>query len=82
MPLNLRMATLVTEHADLIEESAMPPCLLKLCAHVEGYRAIMSAWKERDFSRHVSVVDFPTDLLMYVERHYNRLKQNQASLLG
>src|SRR5262245_1362761 len=48
MPLNLRMAQLVTEHADLIEESEMPPCLLTLCAHVEGYRAIVSAWKGGD----------------------------------
>ncbi len=83
MPLNSRMAQLVTEHADLIEESEMPPCLLTLCAHVEGYRAILAAWKSGDFSRHLSVVDFPaSDLLAYASQHYNRLKQEQAVLLG
>src|SRR5262249_37870131 len=70
MPLNTRMAQLVTEHADLVEEPEMPPSLLKLCAHVEGYRAVLAAWKDGDFSRHASVVDFPgSDLLAYTGKH-------------
>ena len=57
----------------------MPPALLTLCAHVEGYRAILAAWKGNNFSQHMSVVDFPAgDLLSYAGRHYNRLKQEQA----
>jgi hypothetical protein len=83
MPLNTRMAQLVTEHADLIEEAEMPPSLMTLCAHVEGYRAILAAWKGNNFSHHVSVVDFPaSDLLAYAGGHYHRLKQEQAVLIG
>lgn len=83
MPLNSKMAELVTEHADLIEESEMPACLLTLCAHVYGYRAILCAWKQGDFSQHLSVVDFPgEELRAYTGQHYNRLKNEQAVLLG
>jgi len=83
MPLSSRMAELVTGHADLIEEPEMPPCLLTLCAHVEGYRAVLCAWKSGDFSQHLSVVDFPAgELLAYTGQHYNRLKNEQAVLLG
>jgi len=83
MPLNSAMAQLVTGHADLIEESQMPACLLTLSAHVEGYRATLRAWTEGDHSRHVSVVDFPVDaLLAYASTHYHRLKREQAALLG
>ncbi|MEP7380936.1 MAG: hypothetical protein ABI910_04575 [Gemmatimonadota bacterium] len=35
-PLNEAMATLVLSHADLLEDSEMPECLLTLAAHVQG----------------------------------------------
>jgi hypothetical protein len=82
-PLSSRMAQLVTTHADLIEESEMPTCLLTLCAHVEGYRAILCAWKNGDFSQHLSVVDFPSnELREYTGKHYDRLKHCQSVFLG
>jgi hypothetical protein len=83
MPLNSQMAQLITEHADLLEEERMPDCLLKLSAHVHGYKCVLAAWDKGDYSRHVSLAPFPIDeLLPYVEQSYSKLKNRQAHLIG
>src|SRR5262249_24460754 len=38
VPMHQQMMELVLTHADLIDESEMPLCLLDLCAHVAGYQ--------------------------------------------
>ena len=87
LPLNQRMSELVHEHADLIEEPEMPPCLLVLCAHVAGYRAIIKKWETGEISLaredNISVVNFPgRELADYATAAFDRLKREQSKLLG
>jgi hypothetical protein len=50
VPVHRRMMELVLERADLIEEREMPSCLLALCAHVNGYQAILKEWETGEIS--------------------------------
>lgn len=82
-PLNEEMAALVTSHGDLVEEVTTPECLLELYAHVVAYRPVLDAWSKGDFSSHTSLFNFPVDsLLQYARQHSQRLKAEQARLLG
>jgi len=83
MPLNLDMARLITENADLLEGEQMPNCLLRLSAHVHGYKGIIAAWQRSDYSRHMSLTSFPLDELdPYADKIYRKLKARQAKLIG
>jgi hypothetical protein len=82
-PLIAQMEELVIRHADLIDETEMPPCLLELVTHVSTYRATLRAWEEGDYSRHTSMLPYPrATITEYLERRYAELKQRQAELLG
>ena len=82
-PLIARMEDLVIQHADLIDETEMPPCLLELVTHVSTYRAVLKAWEQGDFSRHTSMLPYPrATITEYLERRYAELKARQAELLG
>jgi hypothetical protein len=82
-PLIARMEDLVIQHADLIDETEMPECLLELVTHVSTYRAVLRAWEEGDYSRHTSMLPYPRQTLTaYLERRYAELKERQAELLG
>ena len=87
VPVHQRMMELVLERADLIEEPEMPPCLLTLCAHVNGYQAILKEWETGHISiereDNISVVNFPgQELAEYAATAFGRLKAEQADLLG
>ena len=87
MPVHQRMMELVLERADLIEEPEMPPSLLDLCAHVNGYQAILKEWEKGEISTaredNISVVNFPGEKLAeYAATAFGRLKAEQAKLLG
>jgi hypothetical protein len=87
MPVHQRMMELVLERADLIEEPEMPPSLLDLCAHVNGYQAILKEWEKAEISTaredNISVVNFPgEELAEYAATAFGRLKAEQADLLG
>ena len=83
MPLNVQMAMLITENADLLENEKMPECLLILSAHVHGYKGILAAWEKGDYSHHMSLTPFPIrELLPYIEETYGRLKAYQTKLIG
>jgi hypothetical protein len=87
VPMQQRMMDIVLEHADLIEEPEMPPCLLALCAHVAGYQAVLRTWESGEISvkreDNISVVNFPSqDLADYAAEAFGRLKAEQARLLG
>ena len=87
MPVHKRMMELVLERADLIEEPEMPPSLLDLCAHVNGYQAILKEWETGEISTaredNISVVNFPGEKLAeYAATAFGRLKAEQAELLG
>jgi hypothetical protein len=87
LPLNQRMSDLVHHHADLIDESEMPACLLVLCAHVAGYQAIIKEWEADEISLaredNISVVNFPgQELAEYAATAFERLKREQSKNLG
>lgn len=82
MPLNLEMTQIITEHADLLEESEMPDVLLDLCAHVYAYKPVIKAWELGDYSLHTSIINFPNALRHYTSESYVKLKREQARLLG
>jgi hypothetical protein len=82
MPLNTEMVKIITDHADLLEESEMPDILLELCAHVYGYKAVMRAWESGDFRKNTSVIDFPSEISQYAASSYRNLKREQSRLLG
>jgi hypothetical protein len=83
MPLNERMVDVITEHADLLDESDMPRSLLQACAHVAAYRPVIKRWHEEDFSEHLSVINFPSaELLRFASEGFARLKAQQRTLLG
>ena len=83
MPVHQRMMELVLDRADLIEEPDMPPCLLDLCAHVNGYQAVLKEWETGQISTaredNISVVNFPgQELAEYAAAAFSRLKAEQA----
>jgi hypothetical protein len=87
MPLHQRMMDLVLQHAALIEEPEMPACLLTMCVHVAGYQAVLKEWETGEISvareDNISIVNFPgQELADYAAAAFNRLKAEQASLLG
>jgi hypothetical protein len=82
MPMNLRMYEIVLSKSDLLIEMQMPESLLLLCAHVAAYQAVMKRWENHDYSEHVSLLNFPDEILKYAETSYQRLKSEQEKLLG
>jgi hypothetical protein len=87
IPVHQRMMELVLNRAHLIEEPEMPSCLLDLCAHVNGYQAILKEWETGEISiereDNISVVNFPgQELAEYAAAAFGRLKAEQADLLG
>ena len=87
VPMHQRMMELVLNRAHLIEEPEMPSCLLALCAHVNGYQAILKEWETGEVSiereDNISVVNFPgQELAEYAATAFGRLKAEQAELLG
>lgn len=83
MPMDLRMERIITENADLLDEGTLPGCFLDLCAHVAAYKAVVKQWERGDYSRHVSVINFPKEALRgYVTSRFLLLKQRQRKLLN
>ena len=82
MPLNVRIETVIVEHADLLEGDEMPGCLLDLLAHIAAYKAVLKAWDHGDYARHISVIDYPDQVNDYAKREYLKLKAFQQTLIG
>ena len=87
VPVHHQMMELVLNRAHLIEEPDMPSCLLTLCAHVNGYQAILKKWETGEISiereDNLSIVNFPgEELAAYAAIAFSRLKAEQAELLG
>lgn len=77
------MLLIITKNSDLLIESDLPKALQLFCAHVASYKAVFAQWDEGDFSHHTAVLNYPTaDLSRYLEQSYQRLKAEQAKLLG
>jgi hypothetical protein len=82
MPLNLRIESVLIEHTDLLEGPEMPGCFLDLMAHIAAYKAVLKAWEDRDYSLHLSVIDYPTEANSYIKSSYLELKTRQQKLIG
>ena len=80
IPLDEQMKQIVLTKADLLNESEMKPCLLRLVAHVEAYRILIEKWEAGDL-RALQVDQLPTDLKQYAEEGFAKLKGEQQELL-
>jgi hypothetical protein len=81
MPLNDVREKIIIENAHLIVEEQMPQCLLDFVTHVVGYKALMAKWAEGDLSERRSMIGWPPEFDIYVERSYQALKAEQMRLL-
>jgi hypothetical protein len=82
MPSNLRIYELIVLKTDLLIETEIPDCLLKFCAHVSVYQTILKRWEKKDFSEHLSVINFHGgELLQYSENAFRILKDEQDRLI-
>ena len=81
MPLNDTREKIIIENAHLIVEEQMPQCLLDFVTHVVGYKALLSKWAEGDYSERRSMIGWPPEFDVYVERSYAALKAEQTRLL-
>jgi len=83
MPMNAGMVEVILENSDLIEGSEMPDCFQKLCAHYYGYKSIIKAWEENDFSEHTSILKFPgEEMQKYVVSSFKVLKKRQLEIIN
>jgi hypothetical protein len=81
MPLNDVREKIIIENAHLIVEEEMPQCLLDFVTHVVGYKAMLSKWAEGDYTERRSMIGWPPEFDIYVERSYRALKAEQTRLL-
>lgn len=72
----------MVERSDLLEGDEMPGCLLDLLAHIAAYKAVLKSWEGGDYSRHISVLDYPDAVNDYAKREYLKLKGLQQTLIG
>ena len=82
MPINTKLYELILAKSDLLIETDMPQSLLLFCAHVAAYQAVLEQWKNKDYSEHLSVVEYPRAIEQYAQKSYAKLKAMQAALLG
>jgi hypothetical protein len=80
MPLNDVREKIIIANAHLIIEEEMPQCLLDFVTHVVGYKALMAQWAEGDYSERRSIIGWPPEFDIYVERSYKGLKAEQTRL--
>ncbi len=81
MPLNDVREKIIIENAHLIVEEEMPQCLLDFVTHVVGYKALLLKWAEGDYTERRSMIGWPPEFDVYVERSYRALKAEQTRLL-
>ena len=81
MPLNDVREKIIIDNAHLIVEEEMPECLLDFVTHVVGYKALLTKWAEGDYTERRSMIGWPPEFDLYVERSYKALKAEQTRLL-
>jgi hypothetical protein len=83
MPLNEQTVDVITNNAELLEETQMPQPLLDVCAHVAGYRPVLWSWANGDTTRHSSTSNFNgRQLAEYALTRFETLKAEQRRLIG
>lgn len=82
MPNYLAMERTILEHSDLFVEDEIPEPILKLSAHIAGYKKVVAGWTAGDFSKHTSFFKFPQEVREYAKKRYKQLKKKQSDLVG
>lgn len=54
IPNYLKMEKIILEHSDLLIEDDIPKPILDLTSHIAGYKPVVAAWKDKDYSRNLS----------------------------
>ena len=76
------MERIILEHSDLLEGDEIPEPILKLSAHIAGYKRVVAEWAAGDFSKHTSFFKFPQEVREYAKKKYKKLKAKQRDLIG
>jgi hypothetical protein len=82
MPMNKRLFDLILSKSDLLIEADMPESMLRFCAHIAAYEAVLERWKNKDFSEIQSVIHYPGEINDYARKSFVQLKAEQDLLLG
>ncbi len=77
MPVNERMEARILAHAHLLAEPEIKPLISRFLVHVAGYRLIIEAWEAGDYSRHISLVEFPEGIRAVLEKRLVALMAEQ-----
>ncbi|MCM8570869.1 hypothetical protein NE848_15845 [Gramella jeungdoensis] len=80
-PINQEIYTMVLKNGDLFIENEFPEPLRDLCAHYESYKPVIEQWKDKNYEEHLSLLNYPTDLLDYAKTSYEHLKIQQRKLI-
>jgi hypothetical protein len=81
MPANNKIYDVIVSKSDLLIESEMPECLLKLISHIVIYKAVIKKWEMGDYTEHTSVINFPSEVHSYIYKSFESLKREQYEML-
>lgn len=81
VPINEKIYEIIINNGDLILENEFPKCLKDFCAHVQSYKPVLNKWENKDYSEHISLLNYPNDLDTYIESGYKYLKVKQSTLI-
>jgi hypothetical protein len=83
LPANEEMEKVIVNHSDLLNEQAIPDCLLEVCAHADSYKPLLRRWQDGDYEMNFTRIPFPVKALLdYTETAYTCLKKEQLELLS
>ncbi len=81
IPINEKAYDIIIKNSDLIIEDNFPICFKDFCAHVETYRPVLNKWNENDYTEHTALLNYPIEVLNYVEKSFKKLKEEQNQLI-
>ena len=82
IPNYLKMEEIIMNHSDLLIEDDIPHPIIELTSHIAGYKTVVAAWKEGDYSKNWSFSNFPQEVRVYLRDSFSNLKLRQKILLG
>ncbi|WP_328463940.1 hypothetical protein [Streptomyces sp. NBC_00448] len=83
LPNHRAMRDVLVTKADLLLEPHMPRILLEVYAHASWHEIAVARWEQGDLALEQPPQPFPvTEMRHYVRDGFDRLKQEQAALLG
>jgi hypothetical protein len=82
IPINEKAYEIIIKNSDLVIEDEFPNCFKDFCAHVETYRPVIKKWDEGDYSEHVALINYPIEIIPYIENAYRQLKVEQNKLIN